>query len=595
MLFKYANKINSYIIISSLLMVITAVIFMLNKGYDFSDEGALLLGYENIDEYNGGVLNHHLIVHHLFNWLAPNVITYRIINILLLTSSSFFLYRGVRNWINYKWTNSPNGINGISLFCLVLLSVFIYYFLGFHTVSYNSFIHVSLVIFTGILLEVMTDYNFQHSIKFKNYFLLIFLGFIIGFCFFIKFSTSILLFFVSISILTTFICSKKKYTDILIVIGLISFGVICFFSLYFQFVQSFRIWQQNFVSEMSFLSTHRPITLVLQYVSQINHFVIFFLKYFSWIILVLLIRFKLKNRSLNFLVLTFAICFFLFELYYFKFFQSTYAIKPWYNAYLYLCVIIYSLLYLGIKFIMNRGKIANIYLNLDFYIFLLFIVTPLLGALGTANPIFLNCLWHGTTWILLAFYFTYQFYIITKRKILLFLFYILIMITSSQIIDGNLFHPYFSISYNYGLPNDGFDQKYEIANNRKLRGILVDKDTKEVVEKLSQIYKVNKFGKKVPTIGFFMPGLIYAVDGLSPYSYYYFNLPRDAVAIEKSKFDNLVLLVTDAIPIGEDIKNALHKKGIEYPEDFTLIDSLIYYKQSSYLKVYKLEKNTNEY
>ena len=137
-----------------------------------------------------------------------------------------------------------------------------------------------------------------------------------------------------------------------------------------------------------------------------------------------------------------------------------------------------------------------------------------------------------------------------------------------------------------GLYNEPFDNPM-IKND--------DVDLKEVVEKLSEIYRLNKFKNKTPTIGFFMPGLIYAVNGISPYTYAYYNLPRDSIAIERSKIDDLILLVTDAVPLGKNITNALLKKRIKFPEDFTIIDSFIYYKQSSYLKVYKLANHRNEY
>jgi hypothetical protein len=595
---KRLKNINSFFIISCFFLLFFTILFMLNRGFDFSDEGALLLSYENVSEYKGGVLNHHLIVHFLFNWLSPSIVMYRILNLILFSFSAISMYLGVRKWVQYRWGNESYFIDKKSLFCLIFLSVLIYYFLGFHTLSYNSFIHVSLLFFVSIMMSILIDFNMNLTLNWKNISLLTFLGFIIGSCFFIKFSTSILLYFSSISLLSIYIFFKGKYSYIFVTVSSISLGVICSLVFYFYFIQSFSLWKSNFQEEMSFLSTHRPIQLVYQYLFQLQHFVVFFLKYFSWIMVYPFVLFTIKKNKLRTLIFFSSILFFLFEVFYFKFYQSTYALKPWYNAYLYLFVIFYSSFYMLFSTLKKKGwsiKSVSFSQNLGLYIFCLFSITPIIGSLGTANPIFLNCLWHGTTWILLSLYFIYDFYLKYKVVYLLVLFYTLIIITSSQIIDGNLFHPYYSISYNYGLPNNGFDQTYRVNNNLKLKGILVDKDTKDVIEKLNHIYRVNNFNKGIPTIGFFMPGLIYVLDGVSPYSYYYFNLPRDAVAIEKSKFNDLILLVTDAIPVGKEVKNALKKKKMNFPMDFDLIDSLIYPKQSCYLKIYKLHTTNNEY
>ena len=584
---KFIYRLNSYIIITLTIFVFSSIIFMINKGYDFSDEGALLLAYDNIQEYKGGVLNHHLIFHYFFGFFAYNVFLIRVLNFVFFFFISVFFANEIKKYLINKWGEDFQ-LSKLSTFCLVLISVYIYYFLGFHTFSYNSFVHVFLIFFVGVILRLLLEINLTQNVSFKSFFLVFLLGFVIGICFFIKFSSSLLFLTFTFFYFFIFLFFRKKYLLFFKLSFFIILGLIISFVFFFTEIQEYITWKVNFKNEINFLTTHRPFELLLQYFFQLKHLFLFTLKYFSWLIL-LIYSFNYFGKKQRFISILFSLSFLIFELFYFKFYQSTFAIKPWYNAYLYIIIIFYFVFYTSIK---NKFwiNIKSSLINFDVYILILFISAPFLAALGTANPIFLNCLWHGTTWILLSFFFFYNSYLKTRKYYYLVGFFTVLFFTSTQIIDGNLIHPYFTLSFNYGKVSTGFEQKFEVQNT-KLKGILVDKDTKDVIEGLSEIYRKNHFGPKTPTIGFFIPGLIYAVDGISPYTYYYYNLPRDSIAIINSTINNkLVMLVTDQTPVSNVIKNALMTKNIDYPNDFLLIDSVYYPRFSTYLKVLNLSK-----
>jgi hypothetical protein len=585
---KLIFNINRYIIILLSIIVFSSIIFMINKGYDFSDEGALLLGYDNIQEYKGGVLNHHLIFHYFFGYFAYNVFLIRVFNFIFFFFISVFFANEIKKYIYSKWGNDSQ-LSNSSIFCLVFISVYIYYFLGFHTFSYNSFVHVFLIFFVGVILRLVLEINLTEKVSLRSHFLVFILGFVMGICFFIKFSSSLLFLTFTLLYFILSFFSIKKFFLFFKLLFLVFLGLLISFIFFFTEIQQYVTWKVNFKNEMNFLTTHRPYELLLLYFFQLKHLFLFNLKYFSWIILIVYFL-KYFRKKMRFFYVLFSLFFLIFELIYFKFYQSTFAVRPWYNAYLYILIIFYFVLHIFIK-----KKIWNSFKsslkNFDLYILILFIIAPFLASLGTANPIFLNCLWHGTTWILLSFFFFYNSYLKTSKYYYLIGFFVVLFFTSSQIIDGNLIHPYFTLSYNYGKASTGFEQKFEIHNNSKLKGILVDKETKEVIEGLSDIYHKNHFGPKTPTIGFFIPGLIYAVDGVSPYTYYYYNLPRDSIAITNSIINNkLVMLVTDQTPVSNAVKNALKTKKIDYPNDFQLIDSVLYPRFATYLKVLVLSK-----
>ena len=211
---------------------------------------------------------------------------------------------------------------------------------------------------------------------------------------------------------------------------------------------------------------------------------------------------------------------------------------------------------------------------------------PFCGAIGTANPIFLNILIHAAPWfaviVILLIYLSEH----IKSKIILSLFIIITsLVTTSQIIDGNTFIPYHSIVMN---KSNVFQQTEQVDNVPQLNGIYVDIKTKTFLIELKQILKENNFRKGYPIWGYYIPGVVYLLDGTSPGVPYYYNAKRDLRSFECFRRDNDHPIIIDSsrMPIDNDLLKIMNVKGITYPDNYSLKGEVYFPSMDSMLKIY---------
>jgi hypothetical protein len=299
---------------------------------------------------------------------------------------------------------------------------------------------------------------------------------------------------------------------------------------------------------------------------------------------------NIKSKNLKIirrLILLISIVLFIYQIYYFEFYRSALANNAGNNAHFYLIVIALQI-FLLLAFRGRRRILTkqNFNLNAVLVIFLL-LITPFIGAFGTANLIFLNSLIHSATWfgviVILSFYLSKY----IKGKIIISIFVLIpCLVTVSQIVDGNLFVPYYSV-FNQNKSNF-FEQNEQVKNIPLLDGIQVDLKTKVFLTELNQVLEENNFKNGYPIFGFHIPGVVYLLEGTSPGMPYYYNKNRDNKAFESFKFDNNppIIMVTEKNPINDELLSTMQTKGINFPDDFILKGEVYFPNTDSLLKVY---------
>jgi len=160
-------------------------------------------------------------------------------------------------------------------------------------------------------------------------------------------------------------------------------------------------------------------------------------------------------------------------------------------------------------------------------------------------------------------------------------------VTSSQIVDGNIYHPYYSIFFNKNHTNF-FDQTEKLSEFPNSDGIYVDTKTKNFLLKLKKTLSLNHYKSGYPIFGFNMPGVIFLLDGVSPGMPYYFNKERDIKAFECFKLENNppIFLIPDQNSIQPELIDLMHKKGIYFPNEYDLKRSIYFPNTNSNLKIY---------
>lgn len=561
-----------------LTLILSSVLFYsIDKGFDFSDESCFLLNLTYPKKYAGGIYNYHLIFLHFFGFLPKSIILFRIYGIIILFFGSIILFFGLKYFFNSNKDNFQ--IRSFDLFNIAFISSFLFFFINIYTVNNNTLSQFFLVVVLSIILYFNSLEVLDFSVK--NILLTILLAIVNVLGFFNKFSTAILLEFFIICVLFTLFykLNKRSLIKLLGVFVISSFMMLIY---YFTFIQSYKSWNYLFTKELLILSDHKPTHLFKQYFLQINSFLLFFIKYYSWIFCYPIIYFfvfkkKLKiAKHLNWLLQVVFILVYLLSLYYFKYYESTLRMGPFNHAYIYL---INNILFFTLFCIDQKEKIKT----KDVLIIIFLFILPFIGSIGTANNLFLNALFHGFSWIILVLFFVSR---ITLYKRLNFLFFfILITITTSQTISGITQFPYYSFSFNYGNKTNIFDENQKVDGIQHLQKIYVNNNNKVFLEKLNKIFIKHNLKNK-PVICYYYPGIPYLMSGYSPGPNYYFSTERDAKAYSFLK-SNAHPVIIEHKPISLDLIKVLKSKNINFPTDYLLVDSIYFYNSNCYLKIFK--------
>ncbi len=587
------------ILLGALFITICAVIVLtLNRGFDFTDEGGFLLSYENIEIYRGGIYNYHIIINKLTNWLDPGIIEYRWMSFVITFLSSFILAFGFHKWIKFNFKQPFFFKNFLFLFFFLSIGNFLFYFPGLHTIYNNTLTNFFLQGSTGLLFFVLAKEPVQLIKSGKRLLILSLIGVLCAFSFFVKFPTGVLQVFSYFTILFFYFSNQSLKRRFILPIWFL-LGVLLGILIYFISFQSPSEWYFHFRKEYKMLSDHSSGLILKNYLFEIYTLVKFCIKNFVWLITIpawIIIKqhfhLFLDSKTVKWiegLLILLLGAFFIFELYYLEFYRSAFLNWPWRNAYFYIIIIC---LQLAIIFAAIYPKVFShlkkIKLNYNIsLIILLMLATPFIGAFGTANPIFLNSLGHAAPWFVVIIIFSiFLFQYFNKKLVLLFFVLIPSLVTTSQIIDGNLFMPYYSI-FNKNKSNF-FDQTEKVDEIELLEGVYVDAQTKEFLIDLNHIFEENDYRKGYPVFGFHMPGVIYLLEGVSPGVPYYFNKDRDINAIKGAEIENQppVIMVTKESPINPALLKTMREKGIIFPEDYLLQGEVYFPNSDSILKVY---------
>ena len=127
---KINNNLIQIVLAISLGLIVTIIIFSLNRGFDFTDEGGFLLSYKYANTYKGGIYNYHIIIAKLTNWFNPGILAYRWLSLILTLFSSFILSIGLYRWLKTNYSTYCIYKNFVLIFCFLCGIRFARAFLG---------------------------------------------------------------------------------------------------------------------------------------------------------------------------------------------------------------------------------------------------------------------------------------------------------------------------------------------------------------------------------------------------------------------------------------------------------------------------------
>jgi hypothetical protein len=432
------------ILAASVLAGLGIILWAANKGFDLSDEGYYISGYNNqIESPFWLSAFHFLTIHTLSKW-GSGIIYFRIVRLLFAISGSLFLSFAFFKWVQ-KHTPSHKNIFSTS-FLICLSGTFVSYSYGPQTLSYNHYTLFLGNVFLGLLLLLLT---YPESTK-KKILIAGASGLVFGLEFFVKIPTAFSLFLVFIFIQVMWL--RQSMLLILLNFALFIacsaavFSAVClpqspwlvlneYFGVFFSGTafesHSIRHVLENYKTGLADLWDSHIINFVPLLAGS----------FFSLIAANQNKYLSIKNSAGYFyflvsLLLLYKLC------------STGYFISGF--TYIGTVSIVYtlSLFYLAILlffiFLNKPRKLKSIFFNKKLPVFLLLLFFPLICSLGSSNYLQLQILFFLNTWFLVI-YWVYLFAKIEKSKLAFSISVILLIITTKSTLDvywGLVLDPY---------------------------------------------------------------------------------------------------------------------------------------------------------
>jgi hypothetical protein len=549
-----SHKILKYIFLSTFISLLLIIIWGINKGFDITDEGFYILGYQS-DQESGItiVTNFQRIIKHFFGVISLDIINVRILRLVLqILSTAIFSY-ALKVWIDKK-------VDFIYVFSLLGIGSLLSFGFGPQSLSYNSLLSICIIsAFSFLLLGIKAE-------KFNTrLFYLLITGILLSLSTFIKPPAGVI---VSIALLIFyFSIGPSGYRTKFANTGYVLLGVSLMTIYYFSFIQSFDSFYKSFTITLDVLNqnsktvnlkdSHSNQALIKRIIDLI--FLIYNILCFVCIYLIgfFLIKKLIKKKLIYLFVnILLAIVFIIH-------FNSEYLVINYErNATPYMTITLFIIIYPIIELIRNKEPIHN--KSLISSIAILFFL-PFLGAFGTNNALISNSMYMLVCWmgILVLVY-----YGINSSKI--FSFFILGLLSISSLylfINHYVLSPYRIDSL--------LNQNTKISSER----VLVDAPTKAYLTKIHSILKNNNFKAGDLIIGIYkMPGIIYLNKGRSPGSsihpwneaqndLFYINLKNS-----KTKYKEAFIFIKNKY--NQSFIDSINSFGLNFPKDYHHVGSV---------------------
>ncbi len=502
---RIIEKSIAYLLLFLAVCMLFVLIWGLNKGFDFSDEGFALLGITHpADMHPGGL--YQWPFYYLFHWFHPGLIFYRSLRILLLLISVGFLFNSLCHYFESIYL-PLNNLHKIMLLSLLCIGISISYSIYAGMLSYNSITLIIGILISSIYIELQIR---KAKTPFIN--LVVLASILCTYEFFCRFPTAIPLLILNIF----FICISPQKIILKLWALLLFFGSTSLFLIaYIEFFYTGTLFQyyNDYNQIIALMEHHNASKLIEMYRNSFNytyeHAIVYHYKLFFGLLFGSIIARIFEEKSyikysilgIQFLLLI-------------KYASIIIEQKQYISGIIYNYVALEPYIFLGLSFI----SINIFYLSLSIkkviqitILVLFFWGITFISVIGTNNELPLQCLQYLIFWFVIVFIFfrlnaanKYVRYVNT-----LFIIFIVIL-CFSQSYTGFVQHPYRITS---SLNNAKITFK-----NKHLTHIYTDSTMQTSLEHVEKIITQSNHSKEpLQFIDFCkVPGMIYALDGYTP-------------------------------------------------------------------------------
>jgi hypothetical protein len=481
------------------------------------------------------------------------------------------------------------------------------YGLGARTLSYNN-LNSACILFTGALVLYVLSSPVRQFVSWRNHLVpLTVAGVIVGFDFFVKFSTAVLL---SILIVGCVVSHTARAGLRKVSLPLTAFiiGLAAGLGIYFGVVQGLEDWVANTRGEVAALSQsgHNPQTLLLRYIGNLDSLARTLIRHFGLAILGCAALAYLwssawytKSRRNQYSFLALAAVTVSYPAY--KVVAFGWLGFPYFNRfqtiYVYVLILVLQLaVLLGMRWPQIRApRLAQLRPNGRFAGIAALTTLPIIGAFGTSNLLWLNALLDSVPWIALVVLSAVVIEFQVRRPSVAILPVLLVAgFTTAQIAYGIVMRPYL-------LAEPLFKQTVKLDFPETVIGLKVDPPTNRLFDELRRVLYSNGFRERDPVIGLYnVPGLVYLVGGVSPGIPTYFDDSNArscrALARSRTELDRAFVLMTREL--NAELATCMQTAGVDFPAAYVEVGRVYnpysagpygWHTQDEWIRIFKRE------
>ena len=470
---------------------VSCVIYVSNKGIDFTDE-SFILNFTNPDIKVGpSAMRIDLFFKSIWNILGIrlSILENRLLNLFGMIIGSCFL------WKNLKSNNSK--IYELALFIVALFSSYCF---GTTSVSYNSLIGILSLIYIGLFIKYLNSKN--------NVFLATIQGVLIYLIYLTKAPSGILTFVFSSFILCIHLIYKRDIISLEKFLFYLIINTVLFFAL-FQILPETSL--KNVLESLKQIdSSHDPFRLIKKFAFESIFILFFFFFGFS----ISQIKLKIKQEVLKKTFFNAGIFSLTIYCLYLNYISTGH----------FVCLVYFTTFILGFSF---KDVFIDANINKDWRIIAILLFTPIILSAGTNNPLHFQVLIYVFFWVFLIYY-------LNKRVLLSTSFMISFTFILAMGVFRNLIRsPYRQqpISHNV-IPHDFLGSTHYITNEQF-----------NTIISLKNIIKKEKL-KGLPILtDSKMHGEILFLEAVYP-CHPYWNIQNIEVFFSQNKLDPKFIFVT---------------------------------------------------
>lgn len=578
---RYLRGVFFLTLISLLFTSIAVVLWQSDKGLGFGDEGIYLLAARyplEIQQNVSAIFKFTGIIFQIANY---NPVLFRAFGLGIVLFSSLIFWIGFHSVAVNLYDEYNTRYGGVFSLLFIMIGSILHYQWSYLTPSYYTLTAVAVNVLSGlVLLNLACQRQIRRNLGILTGY---FIGIVFGITLFFKFPTAIPLMFISIVLITLSISSrtKKEYFFAPVTIGFIVW-LIFYFAVVDSPARAWDLFQEGWNLYQS-LGFHNPLDKLIDYPNNI--FVLLYTALYPFwfcyfLIIVSIISVKV-NQSLSiniyliWAVITVAVVLTLKDGIYVDVPErlQTYPLEG--RTRFYLSTQLAWILLLGAIYISARYKNAlNNIKDRDLLLLLSFLlILPIVGSLGTSNPIYNVIQFYAAPWFAAIFLLVIS--IATCSRIRLIIPVVTLTLgvhTTSNVIQGSLYQPA------QIKPKSLFEQSIPTYVGNPPRLLKLDAETHNIVVTLSNAARAKGFKLGDDIIGFNeISGLVYALGGKSPGHPVFpcCSLQRDLYSkialtfADEARLRNAFILLD--VPVQDSIVSILTTAGIEFPKNYELI------------------------